>query len=165
MLLYQSGVQLLLYILAKVSPLGAGTLTCLGYFPNYNPQILLGIAAITTLSFSPPLKSDLLSQTQLHGHHVLEAKVKQRGTEDEITGWRRTGPQIPLFRNLCDSTVDLPCPFSVAQIQNLFLTVQIKVSSGIRMPGSVSFHPSQLQCLEPDSPGHSRVSTDRKKQE
>lgn len=43
--------------------------------------------------------------------------------------------------------------------------VQIKVSSSISMPGSVSFHPSQLQCLEPDSPGHSRVSTDRKKQE
>lgn len=43
--------------------------------------------------------------------------------------------------------------------------VQIKVSSDIGMLGSVSFHPSQLQCPEPDSPGHSRVSTDRKKKQ
>ena len=126
MLLYQSGVQPLLYILSKVRPptsLGAGTLTCLSYFIDYNPQVLLGIAAITTSSFSPLLKSDLLSQTQLHRHRVLEATVKQQGGEDEITGWRRTGPQTPLFRNLCESTIDLPLPFSVAQIQSLFLIV------------------------------------------
>lgn len=36
---------------------------------------------------SLPLKSDLLSQTQLHGHSVLGAKVKQLEGEDKITGW------------------------------------------------------------------------------
>lgn len=162
MLLCQSGVQPLLYPFQSESSLPSRSwYSHLGYFTNYNPRVLLGIVTITSSSLSLPLKSDLLSQTQLHRHSMLEAKVKQQEGEDE-TVWKRTGPQA-LFRSLCDSIIDQPPSLLCATNPRLVLNsiAQIKVSSSICVSGSVSSHPSQLQCLDPDSQRHSRVSTDR----